>query len=183
MVRGITVHDFFDHVAKVSDATMHRICGIALTKQSCAYDDHLFFHAEVSSVMYFVVSGKLNYTPHQGAAAQTKQSVECRQWICEPALWTNWRHRGDCFAAAEVDMLALSAECFAEIVKNSPKVWHFAIEYAQGYIKTLNDMDLNASDTTAAKRVAVFKRPPGRTSTQSQSAEHVVQKSNSALQL
>lgn len=71
------------------------------------------------------------------------RSVSHEDWMCEPALWTQWVHLGDLHAMTESNLICIDAERFSEVMCASRSSWTLASRYCRRYVDCLNSMALH----------------------------------------
>jgi len=139
----LLVHPLFQYLKETSDNSLQRLAVDAMSWQSLACDDHLFFPGEIATQVYFVVTGALKYTKI------SKDGVECvefvdsgEDWIAEPVLWTaSWVHLGTLIAMHETDLLAILGNQFGEIMARTPQVHSLVSTYAANFMVWMNSVD------------------------------------------
>jgi len=129
-------HPFFRYLNEEMEVVMHRLCRIALKPQSYAEREFVFGAGDEAKKMFFVKSGKLDYTTMDRTSLNPPPRV--REWISEALLWTSWRHQGDLLAMIESELISLDPGQFVEVMNVHPRPWFYAKQYAFRFIKLLN---------------------------------------------
>merc|ERR1712039_442159 len=91
---------------------------------------------EEASLMYFIKSGVFGYELAKGGFLDAP--LEAKAWVSESVLWTLWRHRGCLWADDPSEVVTVTPQGFAEIMKIHPRTWDLARNYASDYIDMLN---------------------------------------------
>ena len=74
-------------------------------------------------------------------AELSKIEVKPKAWLCEPALWTTWVHKGDLVAFTESDIVAIHTGKFGEVVQENPELHGAIAAYARGFVDMLAEFD------------------------------------------
>jgi len=150
-VPHLKVHPLFQHINDLSSVTMHRLARTAISRKLLARGDTLFIPGETGTHMYFVVSGKLRYIkpdPTDESRDREEWVDKGEDWIAEPVLWTpSWVHQGMLIATTECDLLLVSADKFAEVIRLSPPVHSLVSCYATSFMKWLSEQALKDSSS------------------------------------
>jgi len=129
-------HPFFSDYVNEDPQVIRRVCHFATNTALLSKGDIVFSKGESprEPKMYFVIKGLLDYMCRGDAVG-----VGEKQWIAEPALWTNWTHRGTFTAATEVKLALLDAKTFTDIVHRFKGKRGFDPRlYAYEYVEHLN---------------------------------------------
>lgn len=156
LVPNISAHPFFAHISADSDVTMLRLISTAITELALARDDSLFFCGESGAHMYFVITGELQYVwkissmisviaeeaiERRASTVDNKRPlVKKDDWMCEPALWTQWHHVGDVHSMTECTLVVLDSEQFGDVICANGAMWKTSAAYARKYIRYLNGL-------------------------------------------
>mmetsp|Transcript_13773 Transcript_13773/g.31246 ORF Transcript_13773/g.31246 Transcript_13773/m.31246 type:complete len:517 (+) Transcript_13773:2-1552(+) len=162
-------HPFFTHFVKRDRDALQHVCNLALTLIPLSKGDSLFAQRVSDSQMFFCMSGTLEYTHSKLPRNQTRSRrlngssrvhavideeeeedddenvLNTKDWCCEPALWTTWVHVGSMHAKSVSDVLALSANPFADVIKGHQTLASHVLQYARGFIEQLNMMIMSGS--------------------------------------
>jgi len=167
----LMTHPFFHLYNMVNPVAVRNICHSAVDSMLISRGDFVFAESEppVRPRMYFIVSGKLEYTPGaQDTERLLVQDLLPRQWVAEAVLWTRWVHMGSLQAPTECRLASLDAERFAAIMSTFPS--QHGHRYAKKFVETLNEASLSGKLTDLARNegevrnmtVGVFKELDGR---------------------
>jgi len=151
--RVLSGHPFFVELMSENKQMMKRVCHVCTTTLMLDSGEVLFHRGEdpAEARMYFVLSGTFEYEDKYGE----NHTVVEKQWLSEPALWTNWRHRGTLTALCDSKMAAVNSEQFQQVCANSMKKdidldWN-PKAYAQATVKELNANRENWTDLKIAR--------------------------------
>jgi hypothetical protein len=142
-----SVHPFFSELELGSGAGREAVkLHGAISEVELQAEQVLFSADWVAKSMYFVVLGDLRYcTMALGADAEKEKKVG--PWFCEPALWIQWKHRGEVTAVTHTELFALDAQRFQTIMKQAFPQVAWCWRYARGFQKyadaNLNDIDID----------------------------------------
>eukprot|EP00929_Paragymnodinium_shiwhaense_P040423 TRINITY_DN21108_c0_g1_i3.p1 TRINITY_DN21108_c0_g1~~TRINITY_DN21108_c0_g1_i3.p1 ORF type:complete len:784 (-),score=182.65 TRINITY_DN21108_c0_g1_i3:170-2521(-) len=131
----IEAHPLFRHISETWHMTMNRLSRAAISRKSLARNDTLFFVGDMCACIYFVVSGELHYTTRDDDDG-ILVTTEC--YMCEPVLWTYWRHRGELQATTECDLILIDAKNFHKVIFGNPLLWADVANYAHRLVEWLN---------------------------------------------
>eukprot|EP00929_Paragymnodinium_shiwhaense_P018346 TRINITY_DN12879_c0_g1_i1.p1 TRINITY_DN12879_c0_g1~~TRINITY_DN12879_c0_g1_i1.p1 ORF type:complete len:763 (-),score=249.83 TRINITY_DN12879_c0_g1_i1:72-2360(-) len=134
----LRIHTFFEACIKEGVQVMRRICHFATSTVLLDKGDVVFSKGEAPGEpkMYFMFRGTAEYVHPQQTV-----TIEQRQWVGEPVLWTKWSHRGTLTTTSDCKLAKLDARKFMDIMDRfkelfqerfSPKV------YAADYVEQLN---------------------------------------------
>lgn len=135
-------HPFVSKYQEVNPAGVKKVCHSA--ELEAAMDK-----------MFFIVQGSLTYQHKLASSSVSREKpdrnigagpgvqladsgvvVTRPRWLCEPVLWTVWRHCGTARAVAEGRLVVVSAERFQESICDFPS--DHARQYAEGFVHHLN---------------------------------------------
>jgi len=156
-VKHLENHPIFEELCSDMPVLMHRLCRTALQTHSLAAKDVLFYCGDEAHHMYFCIHGVLEYefTPVSDGPPVLHR-VEHGDWICEAALWTNWRHVGDLRAGpgdtSGSELLSVNADGFCQMVGKNANAWSIASTYASRFVAELNLADDKICDTFMTAR-------------------------------
>jgi hypothetical protein len=143
------VHPLFKHLKENAQVTMHRLATKAIVRQHVAWGDFLFVAQEVATHMYFVQSGRLEYTrARRGKAAgvprRMSENIEEKEdWICEHILWVpDWKHLGTLTSIGHSVLLMVDASVFGEAIEPNPAVFRLVQGYGAQFVAWLNSTHL-----------------------------------------
>eukprot|EP00928_Gymnodinium_smaydae_P092420 TRINITY_DN7629_c0_g1_i1.p1 TRINITY_DN7629_c0_g1~~TRINITY_DN7629_c0_g1_i1.p1 ORF type:complete len:699 (-),score=87.43 TRINITY_DN7629_c0_g1_i1:194-2290(-) len=168
----LAVHPLLEHLFEVAPATMRRVCNVVVSRKALAFSDDLFFPGEAALNMYFVASGKLNYskaTSPTDVSLEDGEEVKEGDWIAEPVLWTaSWAHLGLLRALRECELIKVEPSKFLEVICITPLVLKIVSSYAQQYMEWLNStISMELSDilksSSAADLISSSKVEEGTT--------------------
>eukprot|EP00929_Paragymnodinium_shiwhaense_P104377 TRINITY_DN6873_c0_g2_i1.p1 TRINITY_DN6873_c0_g2~~TRINITY_DN6873_c0_g2_i1.p1 ORF type:complete len:820 (-),score=209.29 TRINITY_DN6873_c0_g2_i1:97-2556(-) len=135
----IVHHPFFGILEHSMSGMVQRLCHKALKLQTFAAKEMLFSAGEEASYLYFVKAGSLSYK--FGGGIELDPPPEPKDWLSEPVLWVEWRHRGDMQAMSESHMVTISPGIFSEVMFLHPKPWTYAKQYAIRFLEMLNGIE------------------------------------------
>lgn len=138
-------HPLFGHLSGEMKLLMHRLCRTALRMHSLAPKDVLFYRGDEALLMYFFISGELDYEYMPRPASVTKSiGVQRGDWICEAALWTTWRHVGELRAGVHEsscsELLSVNVKEFCQVVGGNSEAWVMASAYGARFVETINEL-------------------------------------------
>lgn len=114
----LVVHPFFACFTKVYPKGMHRLYRFALEECSISTGQELFTMGEAADRMHFVVKGMFSYTLGvMGEGYDSCSTVKVGSWLCEQALWIEWRHCGQLVSVKHSEVLDVKATKFQSIVR------------------------------------------------------------------
>jgi len=111
----LTAHPFFMQYSTAFRMQMRKVYQNALEEVSLGIGHQLFNSGEISTKMYFVLSGILSYK-EEGGRLCGLSFVEGGQWLCEPVLWIIWKHTGQLIATTHCELVALHAQKTQEVL-------------------------------------------------------------------
>lgn len=137
----MSTHPLFDIVQDMSRMTMVRLCSTSLSIHRLAGTDVLFIPGTLQCSMHFLESGRLSYThvDNSDSAGETLMQGE-RQWICEPAMWTQWVTVGDCHATCECKIVSIEVKSFGQVIGKDALSWLLVSKYATRYSSWLSTL-------------------------------------------
>lgn len=157
----VCTYHVFLHINILSPATLYRLAVHAIDFMSAAAGDTVFAEGDVSTNMYFFVSGRLEYCvrPNSSNGEAPAISIQKGDWLCEYTLWTNWVNKGVLTAAHASETVVVSPNEFSAIVRLTFPVAKVASDYAKGVARWLNSLDPSSlSDLVPVdKQTAVFE--------------------------
>jgi len=159
-MKALIVHPLFFQMREHFPAFTRKL-NRCMNEISISLERELFQAGDIADSMYFVVVGTLNYYRNahylfrsqktqalspmqsQGRRIQLSQFepeavISRGQWLCEPVLWTMWRHAGSLVAASNSELFAIHADKFRQLLKNQRELLHAAQRYAQLFADHVN---------------------------------------------
>jgi hypothetical protein len=133
------VHPLFAHLVSVSDVTVHTLAWNAFMNKSLAYGDMAFKRSHWETSMYIIASGELDYQKDETYNRNPKEG----DWMCEAALWVQWRTRGSCMALSDCQIIAIDVNALATEVMEDDWLWAFVSHYALNFEEWINDQELD----------------------------------------
>jgi hypothetical protein len=139
--RILACHPFFLDFLNRGNQVMRRITHSCMSMLLLDCGDVLFRRGDepADPRMYVVFSGVLEYVDKY---LEQHKVVE-KQWISEPALWTNWKHQGTLTAITDAKMAVLDAEQFQDVcshyMKKSKMQDFNPKSYAAKFVEELNE--------------------------------------------
>ena len=128
-------HGVFKYLTYLSLADVARMCHKALRESSIIYGEDLFQSGMPGTAMYFIQSGRMQYSWDQ--APQVYESVLPEQRACEASLWISWEHRGRMTCADQsTHFFQVEASALHKIMGRSEQRDLLAM-YAKTFVKTL----------------------------------------------
>jgi hypothetical protein len=137
----LVAHPFVRYLHEEMQVMMHRLCQSFIKMQSFAEHEVLFSPTELGKKVYVIRNGELQYT-QLGSKTFIDPPPRAEEWVAEPIMWTQWRHRGTFVAFTPCDLILLDPEQLAAVMTQHPRPWCFAKCYATQFIDYLN-IDLN----------------------------------------
>lgn len=134
--KHVELHPFFNHLEKEMSPILVKLCDTVLSAVDLASEDVVFHPGEEGEKMYFVKSGNLEYMLPNGDVL--KPRLREKAWLSEAVLWTTWWHRGEFKAIAPSQLAVIKPGPFAEVMKIHPRPWSFCRNYAELFVKYLN---------------------------------------------
>ena len=92
-------------------AGVHELCHHAVTELTLMTGDEGFSRGTWATKVFLITGGSLQYNCHV-----IQQVVKNGDWVCEPALWTEWSHVGALTASTTAEITCLAVARFWEIV-------------------------------------------------------------------
>eukprot|EP00931_Biecheleriopsis_adriatica_P077719 TRINITY_DN51222_c0_g1_i1.p1 TRINITY_DN51222_c0_g1~~TRINITY_DN51222_c0_g1_i1.p1 ORF type:complete len:815 (+),score=146.93 TRINITY_DN51222_c0_g1_i1:65-2446(+) len=135
--RYIEAHPFFLHLQERMRPIVIRLCYSVLDLTNYAPEDVVFRPMEAALAMYFVCGGTLDYKTDKDSPTPTL-GESC--WLSEPALWTQWWHRGQLNCVSAADIFSVKPDGFVDLVKVHAASWNFCRSYADRFVAFLNSM-------------------------------------------
>jgi hypothetical protein len=137
------VHPLFKILNTISEVTMHRLATKAIQRKHIARSDMLFLAQETATHMYFIQTGRLEYTRMRRGKPSHKEIVDAQEdWICEQVLWMpNWVHLGNLVSLSHSVLLLVDAKVFGESIHLNPQVFMLVQSYAIKYLEWINGED------------------------------------------
>jgi hypothetical protein len=128
---------FLQHADRISFTRACEMCDLNVLPLG----DALFLPLAEAEGMYFVNGGILNYSLGDDAHADDDRAEEVgeNKWLCEAALWCNWRHVGKAYVDSGVmcEVMHLSAEKFINQLNDQPWVAQLMAAYAESFVFAL----------------------------------------------
>lgn len=136
-------HPFFETLEGSAPAMMHQLCRSALNLQLYAVQDMVFTAGDESKKMFFIKNGDFDYV---SLTSGLKVSLQQKDWLTEPVLFTTWRHRGSLQAMSGAELVAIDPKQFMIVMSVHPKPWQYAVTYAKAFVKFLNSLPDDLTD-------------------------------------
>jgi len=201
----IGAHPFFHHLDADHPRTMRMVYRQTLAEVSVIGGQEVFGTGERSDRMFFCARGPLSYTKLKQSLSDKNDGVqdslvsntfsnrssnvpgtdsitiEDGQWLCEPALWVDWKHQGLLTARRHSELISIRAVEFCNVFlkagKAVPGASRYAAIYAE-YVALATDVDdLGASLTQladmAVKSFSQGEIAPASRTWKSELSEHV----------
>jgi len=123
-------HPLLHHVSEVDSVSMLQLSGLA-EEMSLSICQELFHPGKQATAMYFTLSGILRC--YHGFDESNPMEVDCmgHRWLCEPALWLRWRHRGRVVAVTTCSFLVLGSSALHSVISHRPRLHTACMEYAR----------------------------------------------------
>jgi len=123
----------------LNDRVTKVLCVESMEEVMLRPDDDLFVPGVAIDSMYIVVQGQLQYkqTDCSPSLNLVQSVVLVGQWLCEPALWSEWASVGEADTAISTQVLRIRAECFHRCLSDFPIVHALVIEYGVQFHKRL----------------------------------------------
>mmetsp|Transcript_54408 Transcript_54408/g.165298 ORF Transcript_54408/g.165298 Transcript_54408/m.165298 type:complete len:889 (-) Transcript_54408:98-2764(-) len=131
-------HPYFRCLHDNDPAGIRKICHQCVGQQQLSAGDVLFAAHEcpIKPALYFVLQGDVHYLQD---ATDTSFLVSTTEWLCEPVLWTTWRHRGTLRASTEARLVNVDATEFRNVFAHAVDI-HVAC-YAAAYVQIMNELE------------------------------------------
>lgn len=126
-------HPFLQEWCEVDQRGFDRLCHQALQEIRISTEHTVFIKKEQAAGMYFVTGGELKYWK---SALQDPMPIGTGDWICEIALWVQWRHCGTLSAKCASDVMLVDADLFRSVISGCSRVTkRMAKSYAAGFVR------------------------------------------------
>lgn len=149
-VRGQSAvsHDFMRALERNFIQCFKRLCYEALVSMAQAPGELIFGPSEECKSMYFIIRGRLQYTPRvvNKARGVNSYDIKPRDWLCEATLWVNWQHCGDLIALSDASAVALIANKFRDVLRSHPQAHAAGVIYGRAFVEALNRFGKNYTD-------------------------------------
>eukprot|EP00928_Gymnodinium_smaydae_P096857 TRINITY_DN8638_c2_g2_i1.p1 TRINITY_DN8638_c2_g2~~TRINITY_DN8638_c2_g2_i1.p1 ORF type:complete len:754 (-),score=155.28 TRINITY_DN8638_c2_g2_i1:83-2344(-) len=132
----VSGHPLFRFLCSEMEVFMHRLCAVMRTYYLAA-EDIIFHESETAHKMYFFINGNVDYLGSDGVVLEPPLAPS--EWLCEAALWTQWRHCGELSVIAESEFVDIDADAFAKGVSKSVNFWKCISVYAERFVAHLNN--------------------------------------------
>lgn len=124
------------------EQVMQTIANKAMTVLETAEDDVIFCHGNLATAAYYALEDcSMLYLQPNVAAVKP----DCREWIAEMCLWTEWLHLGDLITSSFSKFIVIKTQEFSEIVSRAGPCQVQGHYYALEYVEALNEVQ-DASD-------------------------------------
>jgi len=151
----LSLHPFFARYTEECPQVVRKVCHGAMAFCNVVKLDTVFDEGETPAVpkMYILQHGLLAYNQLSGEGCQVHET----EWVCEHALWIQWRHRGTMTAAEDSKLYTLNAQEFQKIVGQFEHNGFDPRQYAKAFVDNLNALpddevwDLHAENPIAAR--------------------------------
>jgi hypothetical protein len=118
-----------------------------IRESALSFERELFAPGERAEHMYFLVTGGMRYQPNmETEAPRDRCTVGPAEWVCEPALWVSWRHRGSMIAAMQSELITLQTDKFHKAMADDLTACRSVIRYAQLFAERAEDHVLEYGD-------------------------------------
>merc|ERR1712110_945099 len=123
---------------------LRSICDVAVVERPVDNGSVPFYNDTECASIYFLIFGRFAYFPtgsdaeHQERHASGTE-LETGAFLCEPAIWCKWRHRGLLQASSAGLLLVLSTKSFHQIVSEHPAAHTFCCEFASVFMQKMTD--------------------------------------------
>eukprot|EP00929_Paragymnodinium_shiwhaense_P080101 TRINITY_DN41752_c0_g1_i1.p1 TRINITY_DN41752_c0_g1~~TRINITY_DN41752_c0_g1_i1.p1 ORF type:complete len:493 (-),score=95.14 TRINITY_DN41752_c0_g1_i1:97-1575(-) len=135
-------HVFFNYMERNMLVVMQRLCHKGLSTKGYAEKEVVFSAGEAASNMFVVKQGSCVYSyTDKFAHHQLEPPLQKMDQLCEPILWTSWRHRGELMADTPLDLVLLSPDIFLEILSQHPHPHSLAKRYGCRFLHFINSVD------------------------------------------
>eukprot|EP00929_Paragymnodinium_shiwhaense_P117944 TRINITY_DN8943_c0_g1_i2.p1 TRINITY_DN8943_c0_g1~~TRINITY_DN8943_c0_g1_i2.p1 ORF type:complete len:800 (+),score=122.71 TRINITY_DN8943_c0_g1_i2:108-2507(+) len=148
----LSVHPFFGKLMCAAPRIVWTICKDAIEEVFVFSGGTVFIITDHAEKMTFVSSGKLSYrhgrrhdTWGERTATGKGRDVTVSQWLCEPVLWTQWKHQGELQAVRPSTVLALHSDALVKIAKAREADAAMG-SYARSFVNALNHHSTFLSD-------------------------------------
>jgi len=129
-------HPFFYLHHLVDEHGISLVCHKAVSQKSLMIGQELFSPGGEAASMVFITHGQLSYQILHDSEDESTTRVGADDWLCEMALWLQWRHRGCLTAHVNCEMALLDSCGFREVVVQTA-VLSNCQNYARGYVEHL----------------------------------------------
>jgi len=165
----------FNHLADLDRSLLRRVCHLAMSEQFNLSGQDIFIDGTLSTGLYFLVSGKLQYErvftnsrlhPSGTLGKSTRARIRCEDWLAEMSLWVAWIHCGHLLATTPSELVKLESGPMGHIISShgGPMVAclrtfavlivaHFEQFEQQGGVVTDMPMDTDVLEETAKRAI------------------------------
>lgn len=127
-------HPFFAQLNTSYNSSFRVLLCKAVAERAVPQSRELFTNAESGDGIFFVVSGTLVFTDSRPEVARTPRALpvdlEPNMWICEPALWIQWKHVGHATAETHCELLHMPTAKFSDALRRLEEPYLYVREYA-----------------------------------------------------
>eukprot|EP00930_Biecheleria_cincta_P080921 TRINITY_DN6941_c0_g3_i1.p1 TRINITY_DN6941_c0_g3~~TRINITY_DN6941_c0_g3_i1.p1 ORF type:complete len:663 (+),score=98.24 TRINITY_DN6941_c0_g3_i1:88-2076(+) len=141
-------HVVFQQLETRSHVSLTKMVANGLGEKYLAALDYLFLITDSPSQMYFIKEGAVRYMLARSKASDEDHDYteDCRElaneeYLCEVALWAEYRHIGKAKAIDETQLITIGAEAFVDLVRQDMNIYGWLAPYARTILAYLNDLD------------------------------------------
>merc|ERR1712232_54396 len=131
---GLFVHPLFEST-KQNTTVLQGLGDHALTGVAYAVGDMVFNMNTECKNMIMISQGQVRYLK----IGVLDVILHPADWLCEPAVWTFWAHRGDCRASKDARAILVDIFLLWEIISKDPEMFCLFSEYAEKFLEHLNE--------------------------------------------
>jgi hypothetical protein len=143
---SLSLHPLFVLIGKLSPDTLRLLCDTGVSMSHFNKGDSLFTRGQTCSSMYLMKRGRLLYDLDEADTPPEEVDMSANNWISEAVLWTAWIHLGTMHMLEDCNVLAVSADAFAQYVQGCPEGRAEASNYARSFMVNINRDKWKASD-------------------------------------
>jgi len=132
-------HDFFLFCHRVDEKCAESLGCVACTQAVLPAGDSLFMTGTVSETTYLILEGAVTYlqTNRKREEEESAELVGAMEWMCEPAVWTQWLHVGRADVHAACMILKLDTMKCLNVLTQNPAIWDVASQYGWHFHRLL----------------------------------------------
>lgn len=132
-------HPLFGHIHRQDAACMTDICHAAMSEMAVPVGEQLFRPGMKCSSMYMIYDGRMEYECNLDGEEHVPENIRTGRWLCEPAMWTDWKHRGHLRSIERTELMVLDCVAFQAVISESYlfcQVQDYARVYAAMAVKS-----------------------------------------------
>jgi len=129
----LQTHALFHRVICIDSVSASVLCDTAMAEVYMDRNQELYSVGQTGHSMYFIKSGRLEYSAHRGSYKEVLEGV---RWFCEVVLWIKWELRGTIVGLSKSELVSLSSSHFRDLAH---RLYLFSVlkEYAKQFLESL----------------------------------------------